>query len=114
VTSIDPGRNCVRCGGPTPDSKALAHNIAHLVDRYFQNATESDRGAITNLAGLLRHATAYTAALTRELEEWAKAESAALDERDEALRLVDELTEELDQLRTPQSDDDDALVRGLQ
>lgn len=85
---------------PEPTSKELAREVAALVDRYYSTArTDSDQAAIVNLAGLLRHATAYTAALTTEIAHYASDAAEARDEADEANRAYGELAEENGGLR---------------
>lgn len=65
-------------------SDAARRDMAELVRRYLDRAdTDDHRAAIMNLAGLLRHATAYAAALTREIEHY------AAEARDALARVAD-------------------------
>lgn len=54
-----------------PQWKPLAAGIASLVERYQSDAADcTQREAITNLASLLRHASAFAGALSREVERY--------------------------------------------
>lgn len=84
-------------------SDDLLREMAALVRRYYATAaTDDHRTAIVNLAGLLRHATSYAAALAREIEHY-------VAEARDAQAEVDELQETLDAVLL----DNVALQRGV-
>lgn len=74
-----------------PEWKPLAEGMALLIDRYYGMAAGCDQeAAITNLASLLRHASAFSAALCREVEHYA---TDARDAREQARDLQDRLVD---------------------
>lgn len=75
-----------------PDSKALARNIAALVDRYLVTADMDQRNAIVNLTNVLRHMTSL-------LDDYAKEASDATDALGREMVRCDELAEEIADLR---------------
>ncbi|AEL19960.1 hypothetical protein CL81_gp37 [Mycobacterium phage Charlie] len=81
-------------------SKRLGDRTAALLDRYLRHADNADHLAqIENLAGLLRSALAYNLALGSEVAHYCGEMRQARTERDEALTRVQELEDELDELR---------------
>ena len=72
---------------------SAAHDLHRAASSGF------DRAQIEALAGLYTGLAESLAAQSREIREYIAAERTALDERDEALRTVDELREELTELR---------------
>ncbi|AVO21349.1 hypothetical protein PBI_MEGABEAR_39 [Mycobacterium phage Megabear] len=81
-----------------PAWQPIAAGIAVLIERYYANAADATQeAAITNLAGLLRHASAFNAAVCREVEHYAtearEAREALQDARTTIANQADELAE---------------------
>lgn len=78
-----------------PEWKPLAAGIAMMVDRYYAAAADADQeAAIVNLASLLRHASAFASALSREVKHYAADARDANERAREAQDRVVALTEE--------------------
>lgn len=88
------------------DARAAAKGLARLIDRAYRKVADEDRGAVENLAGLLRHLSVTNVALATEIQHYVADAEQARDERDELQVRVDELQAELEELR-------DGLANGI-
>lgn len=81
------------------DVETLVHRISCLASRYFSNADEPTKDAISNLTGIYARLSDVVAAQARELDHWARAARDAEDARDEALELAAKADDENARLR---------------
>lgn len=74
-----------------PEWKPIAAGLTVMVERYYALAADaSQEAAITNLASLLRHASAFAGAVCTEIEHYA---FEAAEARETARSLQDEVVE---------------------
>lgn len=76
------------------DVQTLVDRLRSLVCRYYQNADEPTKDAISNLTGIYARLSDVVVAQARELDHWARAARDAEDARDEAQRLYERADDE--------------------
>ncbi|UVT31484.1 hypothetical protein SEA_SEJANUS_52 [Mycobacterium phage Sejanus] len=91
----------------------VLQRVDALVQRYYANADEDTRAAISNLSGIYRGLADALAAQSRELDHWAHAARDAEAERDEALTRQQELEEKLEEFDEKLAALQDGLANGI-